>query len=58
MLLDLIPVLNGIYPAGIICLMLGGGLIELKLFMDNAISVEEEKAKAASKDKKKNKYAK
>ncbi len=58
MLLDLIPVLNGIYPVGITCLMLGGGLIELKLFMDNAISVEEEKAKAASKDKKKNKYAK
>ena len=58
MLLDLIPVLNGIYSAGIICLMLGGGFIELKLFMENAISVEEEKAKAASKDKKKNKYAK
>ena len=49
---------NGIYSVGIICIMLGGGLIELKLFMENAISVEEEKAKAASKDKKKNKYAK
>ena len=58
MLLDIIPVLNGIYSVGIICIMLGGGLIELKLFMENAISVEEEKAKAASKDKKKNKYAK
>lgn len=58
MLLDIIPVLNGIYSAGIICIMLGGGFIELKLFMENAISVEEEKAKAASKEKKKNKYAK
>ncbi len=58
MLLDLIPVLNGIYSAGIVCLMLGGGFIELKLYMENAISAEEEKAKAASKDKKKNKYAK
>ena len=58
MLLDLIPVLNGIYSVGIICIMIGGGLIELKLYMENAISVEEEKAKAASKDKKKNKYAK
>ena len=58
MLLDIIPVLNGIYSVGIICIMLGGGFIELKLFMENAISVEEEKAKAASKDKKKNKYAK
>ena len=58
MLLDLIPALSGIYSAGIVCLMLGGGLIELKLYMENAISAEEEKAKAASKDKKKNKYAK
>lgn len=58
MLLDIIPVLKGIYSAGIICIMLGGGFIELKLFMENAISVEEEKAKAASKEKKKNKYAK
>ncbi|MCR5341540.1 MAG: hypothetical protein K6E60_09350 [Saccharofermentans sp.] len=58
MLLDIIPVLNGIYSAGIICIMLGGGFIELKLFMENAISVEEENAKAASKEKKKNKYAK
>ena len=58
MLLDLVPVLNGIYSLGIICLMLGGGFIELKLFMENAISTEEEKAKAVSKDKKKNKYAK
>ena len=58
MLLDLVPVLNGIYPLGIICLMLGGGFIELKLFMENAIATEEEKAKAVSKDKKKNKYAK
>ena len=58
MLLDLIPALSGIYSAGIVCLMLGGGLIELKLYMENAILAEEEKAKAASKDKKKNKYAK
>ena len=58
MLLDLIPVMNGIWFSGIICLMIGGGLIELKLFMENAIAAEEEKAKAASKDRKKNKYAK
>ena len=58
MLLDLVPVLKGIYSVGIVCLMLGGGFIELKLFMENSISVEEEKAKAISKDKKKNKYAK
>lgn len=58
MLLDLIPVMNGIWFSGFMCLLLGGGFIELKLQLENSISAEEEKAKAASKDKKKNKYAK
>lgn len=58
MLLDLIPVLNGIWFSGILCLLLGGGFIELKIQLENSIASEEEKAKAASKDRKKNKYAK
>lgn len=58
MLLDLIPVLNGIWFAGIICLLLGGGFMELKAVLENGIATEEEKAKALSKEKKKNKYAK
>ncbi len=58
MLLDLIPVMNGIWFSGIICILLGGGFIELKLMLENSIAAEEEKAKAANKDKKKNKYAK
>lgn len=58
MLLDLIPVMNGIWFSGIMCLLLGGGFIELKLQLENSIASEEEKAKALSKDKKKNKYAK
>lgn len=58
MLLDLIPVMNGIWFAGIICILLGGGFIELKTVLENGISAEEEKSKAISKEKKKNKYAK
>ncbi|MBE7069074.1 MAG: hypothetical protein E7386_01030 [Ruminococcaceae bacterium] len=58
MLLDLIPALKGIFFAGIVLILLGGGLIELKTVLENGLSTEEEKAKAAAKDKKKNKYAK
>ena len=58
MLLDLVPVLKGIWFAGIVCIMLGGGFAELKTVLENGISAEEEKEKAAIKDKKKNKYAK
>lgn len=56
MLLDLIPVLNGIWYLGIVVIMLGGGFIELNTVLENGIAAEEEKAKAAG--KKKNKYAK
>ena len=57
MLLDLIPALTGIWFAGMVCIMLGGGFIELKTVLENGISAEEEKAKAISKERK-NKYAK
>ncbi|MBO4450455.1 MAG: hypothetical protein J5777_07695 [Clostridiales bacterium] len=57
MLLDLIPVLAGIFFAGVVCIMLGGGFIELKSVLENGIQTEEEKAKAISKERK-NKYAK
>ena len=53
MLLDLIPVLNGIWFLGIVCILLGGGFIELKMVLENGIATDEEK----NKDKKKNKYA-
>ena len=43
--------------AGMVCIMLGGGFIELKTVLENGISAEEEKAKAISKERK-NKYAK
>ena len=56
MLLDLIPVLNGIWYLGVVVIMLGGGFIELNTVLENGIAAEEEKAKAAG--KKKNKYAK
>ena len=42
----------------VVLILLGGGLIELKTVLENGLSTEEEKAKAAAKDKKKNKYAK
>lgn len=58
MLLDLIPVLNGIWFLGIVSILLGGGFVELQTVLDNGIATEEEKVKAAGKEKKKNKYAK
>ena len=53
MLVDLVPVLNGIWFLGIVCIMLGGGFVELKMVLENGIATEEEK----NKEKKKNKYA-
>ena len=58
MLLDLIPVLNGIWYLGIVVCLLGGGFVELNTVLENGIETEEEKSKASVKDKKKNKYAK
>ena len=58
MLLDLIPVLNGIWYLGIVVSLLGGGFVELNSVLENGIETEEEKSKSSAKDKRKNKYAK
>ena len=58
LILNFIPGLSGICLAGIGLVLLAGGFIEMKTLLDNALKAEEEKAKAAGKDKKRKNYNK
>ena len=56
--LSAIPVLNGIGYSGIGLLLVGGGFIEMKTLLDNALKAEEDKLKQAGKDKRHKNYNK
>ena len=58
MLINLIPAFHGVCLGGIGLALVGGGFIEMKTLLDNALKAEEEKAKQAGKDKKRKKYNK
>ena len=56
--LSFIPGLGNIAFAGIGLILVGGGFVEMKTLLDNALKTEEEKLKAAGKDKKHKNYNK
>ncbi len=58
MAISFIPAFNGIFYNGVALLLIGGGFIEMKTLLDNAIKAEEEKQKAAGKDKRRKNYSK
>ena len=58
MAISFIPAFNGIFYNGVALLLIGGGFIEMKTLLDNAIKAEEEKLKAAGKDKRRKNYSK
>ena len=58
MALNAIPALNGIAFGGIALLLIGGGFIEMKTLLDNALKAEEDKLKQAGKDKRRKNYKK
>ena len=58
MLLGLIPVLGPATYVGIVCVMIAGGLYEIKLFIDQKVKEEADRVKQAGREAKKNKYAK
>ena len=58
MILNFVPGLNGTCLTGIGLVLLAGGFIEMKTLLDNALKAEEEKAKAAGKEKKRKNYNK
>ncbi len=58
MFLNLIPSLNGIAFGGVGLALVGGGFIEMKTLLDNALKAEEEKLKQSGKDKKRKNYIK
>jgi preprotein translocase subunit SecY len=58
MALNAIPALNGIALGGIALLLMGGGFIEMKTLLDNALKTEEEKLKQSGKDKRRKNYKK
>ena len=58
MAISFIPAFNGIFYNGVAILLIGGGFIEMKTLLDNALKAEEEKQKAAGRDKKRKNYNK
>ena len=58
MILNLFTAFRGVCLGGIGLALVGGGFIEMKTLLDNALKTEEEKAKQAGKDKKHKKYSK
>jgi Preprotein translocase subunit SecY len=58
MILNFIPSVNGIAYSGVGLILIGGGFIEMKTLLDNALKAEEEKLKLAGKDKKRKNYNK
>ena len=58
MIISFIPAFDGITFNGVAILLVGGGFIEMKTLLDNALKAEEEKQKAAGKDKRRKNYNK
>jgi len=58
MALNAIPALNGIALSGVALILVGGGFIEMKTLLDNALKTEEDKLKQAGKDKRHKNYKK
>ena len=58
MVLNVIPALSGIALSGVGLLITGGGFIEMKTLLDNALKAEEDKLKQAGKDKRRKNYKK
>ena len=58
MALSFIPGFDRIAFGGIAVVLVGGGLLEMKTLLDNALKTEEEQLKAAGKDKKRKNYNK
>ena len=58
MALSFIPGFDRIAFGGIAVVLVGGGFIEMKTLLDNALKTEEEQLKAAGKDKKRKNYNK
>lgn len=58
MALSFIPFLNGISFGGVGLVLVGGGFIEMKTLLDNALKTEEEKLKQAGKDRRHKNYKK
>jgi len=58
MAVNFIPSVNGIAFDGVGLVLVGGGFIEMKTLLDNALKAEEEKLKQAGKDKKRKNYNK
>ena len=55
MILNFIPIFKGVCLGGIGLVIVGGGFIEIKTLLENALKAEEDKAKQAGKDKKRSK---
>lgn len=55
MILNFIPLFRGVCLGGIGLILMGGGFIEMKTLLENALQAEEDKAKQAGKDKKRSK---
>ena len=56
--MSFIPGFDRIAFGGIAVVLVGGGLLEMKTLLDNALKTEEEQLKAAGKDKKRKNYNK
>lgn len=58
MALSFIPGFSGIAYGGVALAIIGGGFIEMKTLLDNALKAEDEKLKQAGKDKRRKNYKK
>ena len=58
MILNLFPIFRGLAFGGIGLVLVGGGFIEMKTLLDNAVKTEEDKLKQAGKDKRRKNYKK
>ena len=58
MILNLFPIFSGLAFGGIGLVLVGGGFIEMKTLLDNAVKTEEDKLKQAGKDKRRKNYKK
>ena len=55
MIVNFIPAFAGVCMGGIGLVIIGGGFVEMKTLLENALKAEEDKAKQAGKDKKRSK---
>ena len=58
MIVNYFPAFRGVCLGGIGIALVGGGFIEMKAILDNSLKTEQEKAKAAGKEKKRKNYTK